>query len=61
MSWHLDRTWSIGPLYLDLCGSLYQFEVGLIARFHRDGAMPWANSLSLYLGFICITVGYETE
>lgn len=58
---YLDATWHIGPLYLDLSGGLEEFVLGAVLQLSRDGGAAWGNRLSVHLGLVCISVGYERE
>lgn len=57
--WRVDWQAEWGPFYLDVVGSFADFAVGAVLRLTPDGEVPWGNCLSVYLGPLCISVGYE--
>lgn len=58
---YIGRTWTWGRLYLDICGSMgADFMLGIAVAYDRSHpAGCWAKRVSLYLGFGCISVGWD--
>lgn len=55
----IDRTYWLGPFYVDLCGALTfrQFDLGIVVH-HDEPGYSWSNRVSLYLMFWCVSVGW---
>ncbi len=58
----IDRTWTWGPLYLDICsGSLREVHFGIALAFDFDRRNCWGRRISLHLLFWCLSVGWHRD
>ena len=55
---YFDHTWTLGRLYLDVCGGPVK-ELGLIASLDPDPDNCWGRRISLHLWILCISVGWD--
>lgn len=59
----IDRTWYIGPVYIDLCGGIghLPLEIGIVISWDGRPDSVWGRRVTLHLGWWALTIGYEPK